>query len=117
MLVLIPYFKLEGVGLGRLIGCTALLIYILFVEKKVFGRTLWSFWRKVLLLLIIPTLFAGIAEFVSINYILKGWVGLFLACGLGAAVYLLLMFFTKFLTFEDRLVVQRLFSKLLPRFS
>lgn len=117
MLILIPFFKLEGVGLGRMFGCAALIIYILFVEKKIFGKTLWLFWRRVVLLIFFPAVIAGATELISLQYIIKGWIGLFLACGLGAAVYLVLLFATKFLTFEDRIILQRLFSKLLPDFS
>lgn len=117
MLALIPFFKLEGVGLGRLFGCIALLIYILFVEKKVFGKTLWTFWRRVVFLSVLPALAAAAVEFVTLHYLLRGWAGLFVACGLGAAVYSILLFATKFLTFEDRLVLQRLLSKATPKFS
>lgn len=117
MLLLIPFFQLEGVGLGRMLGCIALLIYIFYVEKKVFGSVLWAFWRKVIFLSFIPALLAGAAEFVSLHYLIKGWIGLFIACGLGGLIYLSLLFATRYLNFEDRIVLQKLANKLIPKFS
>ncbi len=117
MLILIPLFQLEGVGMGRLFGCLALVIYILFVEKKVFGKVLWTFWRKILLLSFLPALSAAAAEFVSLHYIVRGWSGLFIACGLGAAIYFSMLLATKFFTFEDRIVLRKLIFKFLPKFS
>ncbi len=54
MILLISSLKLEGVGLGRMFGCISMLIYMLVVENKVFGKTLWSFWGRVLFLISLP---------------------------------------------------------------
>jgi O-antigen/teichoic acid export membrane protein len=117
MLALIPYFRLEGVGLGRMLGCIALLIYILFVEKKVFGKVLGKFWRQVLLLAILPILLSAAVEYISLRYVLSGWLGLFLACGAGGAIFLGSLFVTNYLNFEDRLFLRKLIGKFFPSFS
>jgi O-antigen/teichoic acid export membrane protein len=117
MLALIPYFRLEGVGLGRMLGCVALLIYILYVEKKVFGKILGKFWRQILLLSFLPILIAAAVEYVSLRYFLSGWIGLFLACGSGGAVFLGALFVTNYLNFDDRLFLRKLVGKFVPGFS
>jgi O-antigen/teichoic acid export membrane protein len=117
MLALVPYFRLEGVGLGRMLGCIALLIYILYVEKKVFGKVLGKFWSQILLLSVLPILIAAAIEYVSLRYILSGWLGLFLACGMGGAIFLGSLFLTNYLNFDDRIFLRKLFGKFVPGFS
>jgi len=117
MIMLISPLKLEGVGLGRMVGCISMLIYMLVVENKIFGKTLWSFWMRVLFLISLPLCLTAAFEYISLRYFFGGWFGLCLACGLGAIVYASLLFATKYLTFDDRLVLQKLFFKVFPRFS
>ncbi len=117
MILLIPSLKLEGVGLGRMFGCVSMLIYMLVVENKIFGKTLWSFWGRVLLLISLPLCLTATVEYILLRYFFGGWFGLCIACGLGVAIYITLLFVTKYLTLNDRLVLQRQFIKVLPRFS
>ncbi|MDQ3712692.1 MAG: oligosaccharide flippase family protein [Acidobacteriota bacterium] len=117
MIMLIPSLKLDGVGLGRMFGCISMLIYMLVVEKKIFGKTLWSFWRRVLFLIALPVFVTAAIEYSSLRYLLGGWFGLCIACSFGAAVYASLLFATKYLTFEDRLILQKILLKVYPRFS
>lgn len=117
MIILSPTLKLEGVGLGRAIGCISMLIYMLVVEKKVFGETLWFFWGRTIGLLLLPAFLAACAENISLNYFLKGWFGLFFAAVFGVLIYVSILFATQFFTLEDRRILQRVFFKALPRFS
>jgi O-antigen/teichoic acid export membrane protein len=117
MIMLISSLKLEGVGLGRMFGCISMLIYMLVVENKVFGKTLWTFWGRILFLIALPLCSTAAIEYVTLRYFFGGWFGLCIACGLGAAVYASLLFATKYLTLDDRLVLQKLFFKVFPRFS
>lgn len=117
MIMLISPLKLEGVGLGRMFGCVSMLIYMLVVEKKIFGKTLWSFWGRVLFLISLPLCLTAALEYISLRYFFGGWFGLCIACGLGAAVYMSLLFATRYLTFDDRLILQKLFIKVFPQVS
>jgi O-antigen/teichoic acid export membrane protein len=117
MIMLISPFKLEGVGLGRMFGCVSMLIYMLVVENKIFGKTLWSFWGRIIFLITMPLSLTAAIEYVSLRYFFGGWFGLCFACGLGAAIYTSLLFATEYLTFDDRLVLQKQFIKVFPRFS
>jgi O-antigen/teichoic acid export membrane protein len=117
MIMLISPLKLEGIGLGRMFGCVSMLIYILMVERKIFGKTLWSFWGRVLFLISLPLCLTAALEYILLRYFFGGWFGLCIACGLGAAVYASLLFATKYLTFDDRLILQKLFVKVLPQVS
>jgi hypothetical protein len=117
MIMLIPVFKLEGVAFGRMFGCVLMLVYMLLVEKRVFGKTLWSFWGEILLLLFLPAILTVAVEYISLRYFLTGWAGLFTACGLGAVVFINMLFATRFLSLDDKRILHRQFLKVFPRFS
>lgn len=111
MITLIPSLKLEGVGIGRMLGCATMLAYMPIVEKRIFGKSLWSFWRRTVILLLLPALAAAAIEYVSLRFFIKGWFGLFVAGAAGAAVYAATLLATRFLNMEDRRILSELFLK------
>ncbi len=117
MIMLIPVFKLEGVAFGRMFGCVSMLVYMLLVEKRVFGKTLWSFWGQILFLLFLPAISTATVEYISLRYFLTGWAGLFTACGLGGIVFMSMLFATRFLSLDDKRILHQQFLKVFPRFS
>ena len=117
MIIFISPLKLEGVGLGRMFGCISVLIYILVVENKIFGKTLWSFWGRVLFLISLPLCLTAALEYVSLQYLFGGWSGLCIACGSGAMIYVGLLFTTRYLTFDDSLILRKIFIKVFPQLS
>jgi O-antigen/teichoic acid export membrane protein len=51
MILLAPNYLSFGIALGKLIGVSIIPVTILIVEKWIFGKVLWRFWGKNLILL------------------------------------------------------------------
>jgi O-antigen/teichoic acid export membrane protein len=117
MIILSPILKLEGVGIGRLLGCVLMLIYILIVEKWVFGKPLWSFWLQIGFSLSIAAGFAALLEYAWLKNFSFGWLGFLIGIGFGGIGYLTGLIATRFLNVEERRSLQNTFFRFLPQFS
>ena len=59
MLILTPHIGC-GPAIARLLSVTSIFVYIYLVEKRVFGKVLWSFWRKTVSRVIAACVLAGL---------------------------------------------------------
>lgn len=97
MIWLTPTMSVVGSAIGRFFS-TALTIplYTLLIERWIFGKCLWGFWSKVVLLLGVIGTITGIGQHFLIKHLPSGWLtlgfivgvsGLFYCAGLWIAPY------------------------------
>lgn len=102
MSVLIGYWGLFGVGVGRLIGVMTIPFSILYVEHWLLGKTRWMFWVKLLSVLIVAAAVTAFAEKFVFDRLGESWLTLFVGGGVGAMVYGLVLLILGWLTKDER---------------
>ena len=87
MLILTPHIGIRGPAIARLLSVTSIFVYIYLVEKRVFGKVLWSFWRKTVSRVIAACVLAGLTLQLFLRIYAPGWFSMGVAGCLASVLF------------------------------
>ena len=102
MLVFTNSHGIWGTALARLIGEITIPVSILLVEKKIFGKILSDLWLKIIALLGLAAIIAGIGEKFLLEYFSISWISLLFSISIFGFIYLGILWFTKYFSEEEK---------------
>ena len=102
MLVFTNSHGIWGTALARLIGEITIPVSILLVEKKIFGKILSDLWLKIISLLGLAAIIAGIGEKFLLEYFSISWISLLFSISIFGFIYLGILWFTKYFSEEEK---------------
>jgi O-antigen/teichoic acid export membrane protein len=111
-ILLTPMLGIRGMAYSRLIGMTVAPFFVLFVERRVFGHNLWSFWRQLGLSLIISAGLMGLGQYFLFRNIPPGWTWLVLSVAASGLTFVGLLLLTRYMNDEEQLWLKSFFSRL-----
>lgn len=97
-----------GVAVGRMLGHLLFLLSIFYVEKWIFGGILIRFWAKLGGVLLAAAVFSALIENFIIENSSVNWLTFVIATGSGAAVYILIVWFSGLVTADEKLLFKTL---------
>jgi O-antigen/teichoic acid export membrane protein len=106
-----PRLGLMGMAYSRLIPMLITPVYILYVERRVFGRNLWQFWRRVCLSLFVSGGLTAVIEVLLFRHLPEGWLWLVINTGVGALLFWSLLLITRFMDTDEQQWLRRFFSR------
>lgn len=92
----------EGIAFARLIGVVTTLPLIFYIEGKFLKKTDWKYWFRILACIAAAVIAAVLVEKLVFTREDKSWLLLFAGAAAGAAIYLIVLLATGFLTREER---------------
>jgi O-antigen/teichoic acid export membrane protein len=104
-------FGLRGVAMARMVGLIPMLLATFYFEKKIFDKCLLGFWAKLLLILIIATILASLAEYMVLYNLAFNWGTLVLSGICGGAVFFLCLWLFQFFTEDEKLFFKKFIKK------
>lgn len=105
------HYGILGTSLARLISEITIPLTILLIERKIFGKFLFSFWLKLLPSVFLSALVSGVVQFYILKSLSVNWfslAGSVAACGL---VYIIGLFLTRYFSVEEKFWIKNLFKK------
>jgi O-antigen/teichoic acid export membrane protein len=102
IITLVVPFGIEGAALARLGSVIPIPIFILLVERRVFGASLWNFWRQIVFKLALSAAVSGAVVYFMLAKLPFGWMGLILSAFVGGLIYLSALLALNFLDDEER---------------
>jgi O-antigen/teichoic acid export membrane protein len=96
----------EGIAFSRLIGVIATVPLIFYIEGKFLKNIDWKYWLKLLVCIAAAAAGAVVIEKLIFTRETPTWLGLFAGAGAGAAIYLIILLATGFLTREERTMLR-----------
>jgi len=109
--ILTPLLGIRGMAFSRLIGMTVAPVFILFVERRVFGRILWRFWRQLALSLGLSGAVAGSAQFLLLKMTPVGWIWLLLVVAVSGLTFVGLLLITRYMDNDEQQWIRNFFSR------
>lgn len=111
MPVLTTRYGIFGTALARFIGEITIPIAFCFIERKVFGRILFSFWGKTLSLISLCALVSGLTEYYLLQNLPVNWfsfVAVIAVCGI---IFALGLLFTSYFSPEEKFWLKNFLRK------
>lgn len=108
MIILSNTWQIGGVAAGRLIGVFMYLPFIAYVERRFLGGIFWRFWGHTLLRMPLACALAALIEWICLGGIGPNWLGLVVSGIAGLAIYTAVLYFTGFVTEDERDVFREL---------
>ncbi len=99
---LTPRFGIEGMAYSRLIGMAISPVFILLVERRVFGRNLWEFWRHAGYSLILSGIAAGLTQHLLFKRLPHGWFWFLFAVSLSGLVFTGMLLATRYMDNDEQ---------------
>lgn len=109
ILVLTDGYGNDGVALARLGGFAVMFCTLFYVEKWFFGNVQIKFWLRLVGFLGTAALLSAVVQKVSGYYLPLSWISLIASVGGGGIVYCLAIYFSGFVSAEEKLLVKNLF--------
>jgi O-antigen/teichoic acid export membrane protein len=109
---LTPGMGIRGMAYSRLIGMAIAPFFVLLVERHVFGRNLWDFWRQLGLSLIVSGGLTGLAQYVLFKSIPSGWLWLMSVVVASGLTFVGLLLITRYMDDDEQQWLRSFFSKL-----
>jgi O-antigen/teichoic acid export membrane protein len=100
-----------GIAIARLAGFGTIFFSIFYVEKWFFKQIQIRFWSKILLIIGISAVIAGSLNKFLISVFSVNWLTFALSVVFSGIVYLICLWFLKFLTTDEKLIFKRIFNK------
>jgi O-antigen/teichoic acid export membrane protein len=110
-LFLTPRLGIMGMAYSRLIPMLITPVYILYVERRAFGRNLWQFWRRVCFSLLLSGGLTALTEVLLFRSLPEGWLWLAITIGVGGLVFWSLLLVTRFMDTDEQQWLRRFFSR------
>jgi O-antigen/teichoic acid export membrane protein len=104
-------FGLEGIGIARLIGLLPIILATFYFEKKIFGKLLFSFWAKLLLILSFTAALTSFTEHSILNNMPATWSTLIISGFCGGIVFLTSLWLLRFFTEDEKLFFRKLVKR------
>jgi O-antigen/teichoic acid export membrane protein len=108
---LTPRLGIMGMAYSRLIPMLITPFYILYVERRAFGRNLWGFWRRVCLSLIVAGGLTGLTEALLFRSLPEGWLWLAISIGMSGLVFWGLLLITRYMDTDEQQWLRRFFAR------
>jgi O-antigen/teichoic acid export membrane protein len=108
-------YGIFGIGAARFVGALPLIPAILYIERKVFGKPLWIFWQKILMIIAASIACAALVQTIIFSNLPANW--LTLLCGIiaGGLAYGLTLFVLGFLSANEREWLRDLYNRTVVR--
>jgi O-antigen/teichoic acid export membrane protein len=109
---LTPRMGIQGMAWSRLIGMLVVPIFILIVERHVFGRNLWEFWRRVGASLVLSGLLTGLAQHFMFKHLPFGWLWFLLTIVTSGLLFGAMLLLTRYMDNEEQQWLRSFFAKI-----
>lgn len=87
-------------------------IFILIIERTVFGEVLWTFWRQILLPLGLAGCTSGFVLYLGLHYAPVNWLNYLAANIVSGLIFLLVLFLIGFFSAEEQRWLRGFFAKI-----
>lgn len=111
MIYLTNDFGSIGVAIARLVGFCSLLLSIFYVENWIFKSVQIKFWIKIVSVIGLATLFAGLVEKYLLNTLSVSWVSLFVITTLGGLTYCFVLWALGFISNNEKMLLKNILSR------
>ena len=111
MVVLTNDYGNLGIASARLIGFATFFFSIFIVEKWFFKHIQIRFWFSLTTNLVIAAALAAVIEYIVISFLPLMWPTFILSVVLGGATYCFILWLLNFVTADDKLLIQGIFSR------
>jgi O-antigen/teichoic acid export membrane protein len=111
MLILTRRFGIEGTALARLAGELTIPVFIVLIERKIFGKVLWNLWAKIMLLIGLAAFAAGSAEYFILNFFTNHWLTIFGAVSVSGLIYLSVVWLTNYFSTDEKFWIKEKLTK------
>lgn len=111
ILIFTKIYGIEGTALARLAGEITIPVFIILIERKIFGRVLWDLWRRILILLGLAGFAAGCAEYFILNSFANNWFVVFSGIFISGLLYLLIIWLTAYFSPDEQLWLKEKLTK------
>jgi O-antigen/teichoic acid export membrane protein len=108
---LTPVLGIQGTACARLSGVLSVPLYALYVERWIFGRCLWEFWRRTALLLALVGGLLAILQAILFNKLPAGWVFLLASIGVSGSLFFGVLWVAEYLDQDERAWMRRLIAR------
>ncbi len=104
-------FGILGTALARFLGEMTIPITIALIEKRIFGKVLFGFWFKLILILGLASFAAGAVEYYILEFFPVKWISFIAAVAVCGLVYAGLLLVTSYFSKVERLWIESLVRK------
>jgi O-antigen/teichoic acid export membrane protein len=116
IVVLTPRLGIEGTAYARLMGVLTVPVYTLYVERRIFGRCLWEFWRRTGLMLILAGSIMGVMQTILFNKLPDSWLWLGASVCASGCLFFGLLWLAGYLDQNERAWLRRLVARVISTF-
>jgi len=103
---------------GRLIAVLSVPFYTLFVERRVFGRCLYRFWRKVVLSLLMAGGAAAALQYSVLNgRLFAGWLGLLAGTVSSGLLYISILWMGGYIDHSEKIRLKNVIARIVAPFT
>lgn len=111
MPLLTSQYGIFGTSLARFIGEITMPIAFCFIERKIFGRILFSFWLKTLTIISLCALISGFAEYYLLQNLPVNWFSFAAVVGVCGIIFVTGLLVTSYFSTEEKLWLKSFFKK------
>jgi O-antigen/teichoic acid export membrane protein len=111
MLYWVEPLGLRGIAMARMVGLIPMLLATFYFEKKVFGKSLFGFWTKLLITLTFSTLLASFAAYSVLSYMAVSWLALIISGLCSGIVFLGCLWLFRFFTEDEKLFFKKFIKR------
>jgi O-antigen/teichoic acid export membrane protein len=111
MLILTKSYGIWGTALARLLAELTIPISIMLVEKKIFGKILGDLWLKVIGILSVAAIIAGLAENYLLNTFSTNWLSLLFSIFIAGLIYVLIVWFSNLFSSDEKIWMRNQLKK------
>lgn len=105
------HYGIFGTSLARLIGEITIPLTILLIERKIFGKILFSFWLKILPTVLLCASVAGLIEYYLLRNLTVNWFSFGGVVAASGIIYVIGIFLTSYFSAEEKFWLKNLFKK------
>ncbi|MEO6587718.1 MAG: oligosaccharide flippase family protein [Pyrinomonadaceae bacterium] len=104
-------FGIVGTAWARFLGEMTIPLTIALIERKIFGKILVGFWVKVMSILSLSAVAAGLVEYNILRYFSVNWLSFIFAIAVCAIVYAGLLLITSYFSKVEKIWIESLVRK------
>ena len=104
-------FGISGTAFARLSGEITIPLMILLIEKRIFGKLLFNFWLRLILILSLSSATAGVVEYFILTYFPINWFSFIAAVAMFGVVYGGLLLVSSYFSKIEKLWIESLIKK------
>lgn len=117
MIFLTGSYGILGVGIARLIGALVFIPTIFYIEKKVFRRVQWEFWRRNLLIVGASSVLATLLQRFILQNLPMTWINLGAGVFAGGLIFAVSLIAAGFVSPNEKEWLKSFFSRRVFKFS